>query len=84
MARLVSTNARTAMALLPLLAGCTLFEPRESADGTETQTPARVACTTSVKEMQGSCSANLLRAGEQGPECSAASERIMRNCQPMQ
>lgn len=84
MARLVSTNARAALALLPLLAGCAVFEPGESADNAEPQTPARVACTTSVKEMQGSCSANLLRAGEQGPECSAASERIIHNCQPMQ
>jgi hypothetical protein len=70
-----------AAALLCLMAGCASLQPDESSDTAVTPTPAKLACAGAVKEKQGSCSANLLRAGEQGPECSTATKRIISNCQ---
>jgi hypothetical protein len=70
-----------AAALLCLIGSCASLKPDDSADAAEAPTPARVACAGAVKEKQASCSANLLRAGEQGPECSTATKRIISNCQ---
>lgn len=59
--------------------GCAT-QPQEDAD--TPQSPQHLACGGEVRQMQASCSSDLLRT--QGSDCSAATAHIVDHCQAAQ